>query len=244
MNGVSYAWDNNGNLLNDGVNIPRLRSGQAPTYNQANRLASVTSNQSSVFSYTYNGLGDRLRQTVNGVTSTYANDYAAGLTQVLDDGTSTYLYGVGRIGQYDTAMQHFGADGLGSVRQIYNSAGIVQMNGRYDPFGNVMSANGNATSVYGFTGEQTDATGLVYLRARYYDAGVGRFLTDDPWQGNPNQPMSYNDWLYVYGNPVNLTDPSGHDPWWCDTQADKTLCILSYNIDHGGKLDEKTLKMA
>lgn len=37
----------------------------------------------------------------------------------------------------------------------------------------------------------------------------GRFLTDDPWQGKPNHPMSYNDWLYVYGNPVNLTDPSG-----------------------------------
>jgi len=29
------------------------------------------------------------------------------------------------------------------------------------------------------------------------------------WEGDPNQPMSYNAWLYVYGNPVNLTDPSG-----------------------------------
>lgn len=49
VNGQAYTWDNNGNLLNDGVVIPRLRSGQAPTYNQANRLVSVTSPQSPVF---------------------------------------------------------------------------------------------------------------------------------------------------------------------------------------------------
>jgi len=60
-------------------------------------------------------------------------DLNAGLTQVLADGTNSYLYGVGRIGQYDTAMQYFGADGLGSVRQIYNNAGIVRKETRYDP---------------------------------------------------------------------------------------------------------------
>ncbi len=209
VNGQIYSWDDNGNLLNDGVNTY--------VYDQANRLASVTSNQSSVFSYTYNGLGDRLRQTVNGVTTTYANDYAAGLTQVLSDGTNSYLYGVGRLGQYDNTMQYFGADGLGSVRQIYNSAGIVQMNGRYDPFGNVMSANGTVTSVYGFTGEQTDETGLVYLRARYYDAGQGRFTTRDTWGGISSSPTTLNRWNYTEGNPVNFTDPSGYcteKPTW------------------------------
>ena len=106
-------------------------------------------------------------------------------------------------------MQYFGADGLGSVRQIYNSAGIVQMNGRYDPFGNVMNANGNATSVYGFTGEQTDATGLVYLRARYMDPTQGRFTTRDIWKGSLFYPTILNQWVYVTNNPVRLIDPSG-----------------------------------
>ena len=221
VNNVDYGWDDNGNLLNDGVNTY--------VYDQANRLISV--NGQTTFGY--NGLGDRLRQTVNGVTTTYANDYAAGLTQVLSDGTSAYLYGVGRVGQYDNTMQYFGADGLGSVRQIYNGAGIVQMNGRYDPFGNVMSANGNATSVYGFTGEQTDATGLVYLRARYYEPGEGRFTTRDTWQGDYQQPLSLNRWNYVQSNPVNFVDPSGFDPGFGRDWAGPVIASLCFDLHTG-----------
>ncbi len=80
VDNVAYTWDANGNLLNDGVN--------AYTYDSANRLISV-SNQTSVTSYQYNGLGDRLTQ--NDVQ--YTLDLNAGLTQVLDDGDNTYLYG-------------------------------------------------------------------------------------------------------------------------------------------------------
>ncbi len=54
-------------------------------------------------------------------------------------------------------MQYFGADGLGSVRQLYDASGQVIANDRYDPYGNVMSQYGTATSVFGFTGEQGDA---------------------------------------------------------------------------------------
>jgi RHS repeat-associated protein len=145
-------------------------------------------------------------------------DPAAGLTQVLSDGTNTYLYGnpsagsgqAQRLAQYQAEMQYFGVDGLGSVRQLYDASGMVVANNRYDPYGNVMSQYGTATSVFGFTGEQWDtATGLEYLRARYYSPTQGRFTTRDVWEGDPNAPMSYNAWLYVYANPVFGTDPSG-----------------------------------
>ncbi len=109
-------------------------------------------------------------------------------------------------------MQYFGADGLGSVRQIYDSSGQVVGSTRYDPYGNVMSQGGTATSVFAFAGEQQDATGLEYLRARYYSSAQGRFTTRDVWEGDPNAPMSYNAWLYAYANAVNLTDPSGQQP--------------------------------
>jgi RHS repeat-associated protein len=55
-----------------------------------------------------------------------------------------------------------------------------------------------------------DYNELVYLRARFYEPGTGRFLTRDPWEGNEKQPMSLNSWLYTYGNPVNHSDPSGY----------------------------------
>ncbi len=137
-------------------------------------------------------------------------DPGAGLTQVLADGTNTYLYGNDRLAQYQAAMQYFGADGLGSVRQIIDASAMVVGSSRYDPFGNVMAQSGTATSVFAFAGEQQDATGLEYLRARYYSWAQGRFTTRDVWQGDPNAPMSYNAWLYAYANAVNLVDPTGY----------------------------------
>jgi hypothetical protein len=60
-----------------------------------------------------------LQQTVNSVTTQYTLDLNAGLTQVLQDGTNTYLYGVSRIAQYDASSpQYFLGDALGSVRQL------------------------------------------------------------------------------------------------------------------------------
>jgi hypothetical protein len=50
---------------------------------------------------------------------------------------------------------------------------------------------------------------MVYLRARYYAPGMGRFLTRDTWEADTNSPMSFNRWLYVEGNPVNRADPTG-----------------------------------
>jgi len=84
--GVTYTWDANGNLLSDGTSIY--------TYNYANRLAGVTQD-GVTYSYAYNGMGDRMVQSIDGVTTNYTLDLNAGLTQVLADGTYTYLYGRG-----------------------------------------------------------------------------------------------------------------------------------------------------
>ncbi len=84
-------------------------------------------------------------------------DPGAGLTQVLTDGTNTYLYGNARLAQSQASMQYFGADGLGSVRQLYDASAMVVGSSRYDPLGNVMSQGGTASSAYAFTGEWTDS---------------------------------------------------------------------------------------
>jgi RHS repeat-associated protein len=62
----------------------------------------------------------------------------------------------------------------------------------------------------GYTGEWQDGdVGLVYLRARWYAPGVGRFTQPDPWEGDRWQPVSLQVYLYASDNPVNQTDPSG-----------------------------------
>jgi len=161
--------------------------------------------------YNYNGLGDRVSQTNNGVTTNYSLDLNTGLTQVLSDGTNTYLYGLGRIGeqQANGFVYHLG-DALGSVRQLVDVSGVVQLTRSYEPYGAALASAGNGSSTFGFTGEQLDQSNLIFLRARFYDGGAGRFLSRDSWGGDSQVPMSYNGWVYVGNNPISFADPSGH----------------------------------
>jgi hypothetical protein len=94
--------------------------------------------------YTYNGLGDRLLQTVDSVTTNYILDLNAGLTQVLDDGTNSYLYGNGRIGELQPSgfAFHLG-DALGSVRQLSDAIGDVTLAKSYEPFGSLLKNSDN-----------------------------------------------------------------------------------------------------
>jgi RHS repeat-associated protein len=222
VDGVPYTWDDNGNLLSDGVN----------TYTYTNnKLLSITGNSLNI-TYQYNGLGKRVSQTVNGVTTHFIVDLNAGLSQVLSDGTNTYLYGLGRIAQYDASgTQYFLGDGLGSVRQLVEASGAVTLNKTYEPYGEVLGSMGEGASNYGFTGEWTDPTGLIYLRARFLDTSQGRFISRDTWPGDYNRPLSLNGWNYVEADPVNLVDPSGHFPVWCQYAPSKALyeaCVLAY----------------
>ncbi len=205
VNGVGYTWDDNGNLLNDGV--------RSYSYDHANRLTSVTSGTLTT-GFTYNGAGDRVAKTVGGVTTDYVLDPAAGLTQVLQETTAgqatTYLYGHDLLAQYDSGTWAYHVnDGLGSVRGLADPAGQVVASYRFSPFGAPMGESGGEP--YGYTGEQWDAsTGLVYLRARYYDPGVGRFVSKDQWGGHEQKPQTLNMFAYVTNNPINQIDPSGY----------------------------------
>jgi len=206
---VELTWDDNGNLLDDGAS--------EYTYDHANRLASVTQGMDT-YEFSYNGLGDRLSQTVNSSPISYTLDpssslragLVSGLTQVLADGTNAYLYGVARIGEEQPGgWQYHLGDALGSVRQLASSSAAVVLARSYEPFGDTVASMGTAATVFGFTGEQEDNTGLVYLRARYYGPGFSRFLARDPWPGRGILPISYNAWVYANQNPVGLTDPTG-----------------------------------
>ena len=201
VDGVAYTWDDNGNLLDDGL--------RQYSYDRANRLTAVDFGIDE-YDFTYNGLGDRLVQAVNEVPIQYTLDLAAGLTQVLAEPDNAYLYGVGRIGeqQSDGWRYHLG-DALGSVRQLTDETRNVLAASSYGSFGQPNATAGFALSMYGFGGEQLDETLLVYLRARFLDTLTGRFTTHDQWPGSIVRPSSLNGWTYVEGNPVNRLDPSG-----------------------------------
>jgi RHS repeat-associated protein len=76
---------------------------------------------------------------------------------------------------------------------------------------------------------QDAASGMVYLRARYYASDTGRFISRDTWEGNYNQPLSLNRWNYVEGNPVNYSDPNGKSP---RPDAEFQACVSSSKLSH------------
>ncbi|MCI0711835.1 MAG: RHS repeat-associated core domain-containing protein [Chloroflexi bacterium] len=79
----------------------------------------------------------------------------------------------------------------------------------YNAFGDFYQP-GNRTTKFAYTGQQYDAaTGLYFLRARYYDPAIGRFLSQDPYPVNTVNPVELNRYVYTANNPVNFSDPSG-----------------------------------
>jgi RHS repeat-associated protein len=56
-----------------------------------------------------------------------------------------------------------------------------------------------------FRGRAADAGGLVYMGARYYDAGTRTFLSADPLDYN----AGINLYSYAAGDPLNFSDPDG-----------------------------------
>lgn len=201
VGGMPFTWDDNGNLINDGVSTY--------TYDFANRLTGVNGLWSS-FTFGYDGLGNRYQQTVNAQTITYVLDQTAGLSQILYDGSSSYYYGLGRISQQKNGVSdYFLTDGSVSVRQLANQSGSVSFGQAFDPFGNLIGQSGQGGSNYGYSGEWTDASGLQNLRARYYSPSQGRFLTKDPFSGFMSQPSTLNAYAYATNNPILMSDPSG-----------------------------------
>ena len=90
-----------------------------------------------------------------------------------------------------------------------DASGEITMARAYKPFGELMNSAGSGASAYGFTGEWTDSTGLVNLRARYYAPYLNQFFQPDPIASKPNRPWEWNRYTYSRNNPVTYTDPSG-----------------------------------
>jgi RHS repeat-associated protein len=103
--------------------------------------------------------------------------------------TEVNLTGIWCISQNITYKVDYYFDfGFYTLRKLKDASGAIVLTKTYKPYGEVLSSSGTGSSMYGFDGEQTDVTGMIYLRARYYapnlirlplpDAGRGRARTE------------------------------------------------------------------
>ncbi len=202
----SYAYDASGNLVSAGASTF--------TYNSLDEMsgASVGGVNST---YTYDGAGLRVAatlasgSTLGSSTTQYEYDRARQLPVVVSDGANQYLRDGGLAEVVNSATAAYPlTDALGSIRDITDAAGSLTATQSYDAFGAVTATSG-AVGAFGFTGAQTDSTGLTYLRARYLNPVTGQFTAPDSVQPNAPGTQGFNPYSYTANNPVSYTDPSG-----------------------------------
>lgn len=119
--------------------------------------------------------------------------------EIGSDSSTTYLY---NKDIQNSTKSLLSADGDGIIAYDYSDFGETTITGNQD-VGNEVAYNG---------GIYDESAGLYYLNARYYDPEDGRFLTEDTYRGETNDPDTWHLYTYCNNNPVNYTDPSGHFP--------------------------------
>lgn len=196
-------------------------------YDAGNRLTSANVGGVSE-AYAYDGDGLRFSRQVGGDPAIrYVSDVDSGLPVILDDGSRKYVWGLGlAYAVAGSALEVYHADRLGSVRELTDATGAVIATYRTDEWGIPTQATGTSSQPFRFTGEPLDGTGLVYLRARYYDPSVAVFVSRDTWPGSTASPQSLNRYAYATGNPTTFSDPSGH--YGVDVVAD--VAFIAYDI--------------
>ena len=224
-NQFNYVYDNQGNLIRK----TEIATGKLQEYqwDYRNRLLAVVDKaaggqETQRVEFTYDAfdrritkqVGDKITDFVYDGQDVYAdfvdNDGNGGKPPVLD---KRYLHGPGTdqiLAQEDANGKVLWdlTDHLGSVSDLVDNSGAVQNHIIYDSFGNVLSqSNPDASSRYLFTGREFDReTGLQFNRARYYDPGTGKFLSEDPIGFDGGDGNLYR---YVWNNSINLIDSLG-----------------------------------
>ncbi|MDH5693424.1 MAG: RHS repeat-associated core domain-containing protein [Gammaproteobacteria bacterium] len=229
LNGVElerYSYDNAGRMSQ---RVHASEGTTTYTFDDRGLLTRVVTPADTI-DYMYDALGQRKSKTVNGQTTLYVTANLFGYSQVLMELNSdlsiksSYVYGgLNQLKEEpnpldrnaDLYLLHEGR--IGNITHAVDMNGATQHEYRYDAFGlpTVVKNTGSSQQSYGYTGQQWDAESkLLYLRARYYDPAMGRFISADPFLGRLEEPVTQNRFIYVHNNPVMYTDPSGLLATW------------------------------
>ena len=210
-NGENVTYDEKGNMTYGPVNGKM----QELTYDCRNRLV-----EAGGVSYTYDAENTRIATTKDGKTTEYVTETGGSLSRMLTayeaDGTETlYYYGAdGLAAQYNSGTKKYFAyhyDNIGSTTLLTDIAGEVVERIAYGTYGELLTAVKNAVRFLynGSYGVATDENGLYYMRARYYNPDIKRFINQDIKVGDIGSSQSLNRYAYCEGNPVSMVDPFG-----------------------------------
>ena len=240
-----YIYDANGNQITKKTDDKT----ETYTYDGLNQLIGFTDGE-TVASYAYNVDGLRIKKTVDDKTIHHVWD---GSQQIIADvvdnefyEANCYLRGTNLVATYNyqngvkSGYTYYTQNAHGDVVNLTDETGAVTKSYTYDAFGveqNIDDADDNA---FRYCGEYYDSeSGTIYLRARYYDPTIGRFISRDSVAGKNTDPLSLNLYTYCHNNPIIGTDPSGH---WLHIAVGALIGgaseLVGQLIDNGGHFSE------
>lgn len=219
-----YFYDKNGNIIRrtEGFLEDALFN-----FDPENRLTKYTSKNNLAYTFKYDGLGNKVQKYFEevgdpNVVTRYVNDTTGDVSRLMAETGSSpssvnahYIYGLGPDSQGSTSISsryYYLEDGMGNIRFLTNYSGSRSAYMDYDPYGNLWRSFSEGSSKITFKGEPVEEgiqEGLVYMRARFYDPKIGRFVSRDPLAGKLKAPQTQNPYAYAINNPINMSDPTG-----------------------------------
>jgi RHS repeat-associated protein len=205
---LTLNYDDNGNLAQKHGTVGGTTT---YTWDSRNRLTRIAS-ASVTATFRYDAMGRRIARTLNGSTTQYVYDGRQAIGEITNGQAVGLLTGL-RIDEVIARYTSAGArsyltDALGSVVAQANDQQVVDNFYAYTPYGEAQSLGPDGGNAVQYTSRENDQTGLLFYRARYYDAVLKRFISEDPI----GLLGGVNSYAYVAGDPVSYTDPLGLAP--------------------------------
>ena len=202
----------------DGIGNPLSYRGWTMNWQGGRQLASMTKG-SDTLSFVYNESGLRMSKTVNGVTHSYiwqGSKLAADITDAyalyFHYDSSGDVIGFTRTANGTDTEYFYVKNFQGDILKVITATGTEAATYTYDSWGKLLTSTGDLADAnpLRYRGYFYDTeTGLYYLKSRYYDPEVCRFINADAYASTGQGILGLNMFTYCICSPVTLYDPSG-----------------------------------